>query len=174
MDIKKEEVLASLEAELQRQKDMRQAYAIVSQILEKYNGKRITKAIEKKLQDRFGEKYRINYYRDEPYEQRVWVRKMHGSKAIFELKVILHHESFGREFSMKRYLDNDNHLPYVIKNIHEIQQTIEQLDTTYPLFERALIKFEESTVLFGTIMGKTKVLYAHVNRDTQEFIRKHT
>jgi hypothetical protein len=169
----KDEMLKRLKQSLEHEQERKKVHTLVRMMLEQCEGKKITKAIEKKIGIVLPG-YLVSYF-VECYHKKVTIRRRHGGNTeVFSETIMVHSDHFGDLFSMSRFLDNDGKLSAIFARIMELQQMIDSLDETYPAMVNRLIEFITVQQRFREEMSAFHSLAHFMSDSEHEFIRDHT
>jgi hypothetical protein len=170
----REEVLKNIQDSLALARERKMVYQIVGQVLETYEGKKITKSIDKVL-ERALPGYLISYFKDEPYYKKVTIRRRHGgNKEVFSETMLLHSEHYGENFSIARYLDGEHHVSHLIGQIMEYQALIENFDAAYETMIAGMDEFITAHQKFTATMKPLTSFWHHLNDDAKDYIIRTT
>jgi hypothetical protein len=166
-------VMKNIIDELKKQQERKRIYAVVTQVLETWDGKKLTKRIENDISARLLE-YNVSYYHDKPYWKKVTIveRVRFVHREQYREEITLHHDSHGEYFSLVSFLDGHGYQPQTIHRISELQSAInnqsllDDLDSTLEHFAEQLEKFKER-------MGAFRPIIHNLDRDSKEFFQKH-
>jgi hypothetical protein len=158
---------------LEHEKERKKVRTLVRLTLDQFHGKKITKGIEKKLEDALPG-YLITYF-VELYSKKVTIRRRHGgNKEVFAETIMVHSDHFGEFFSMPRFLDIDADMAYIFQRITELETTLEGLDEKYPVLVQQLNDFIEVQQKFREDMNAFRSLLPSLSESEHNYIREHT
>lgn len=171
--IDKELVMKNIQQELKKQQERKRIYAVVTQVLEEWDGKKLTKRVADNVAARLPE-YNVSYYHDKPYWKKLTIveRVRFVNREQYREDITLHHDSHGEKFSWTDFLDGHGFQPQTMHRINELCSAIatpnllEDLDSTLEQFAQQLEKFKER-------MDKFRPIINNLDRDSAEFFRNH-
>lgn len=167
----KEEVLKNLQDRLNRNLDRKICYTRLAQVLTKYDGKRITKLIEKELQRVMPPSWDVYFTRDLPF-LKITLRKRYGSKEVFKEVVTVHHDAWGQNFSLERFLECDNRTAYVTSEVMRLQTLIKNLDVEYEVMKSALNRVLHAHAQFVNDASPVHHLAEFFDEGVHDYIRE--
>jgi hypothetical protein len=167
------DVRANLQKCLDHELERKKVHTLVRLTLEQYEGKKLTKGIEKSLCNILPG-YLVTYF-VEMYHKKVTIRRRHGGNTeVFSETILVHSDHYGERFTMARFLDNDATTSYITARIIELQAMIAKLDETYPALVQKLTDFIAVQQQFRAEMKEFHALAHFMSDSEHDYIREHT
>lgn len=166
-----EEVRDSLQKALNREADRKIIYTRLALLLEKYDGKKIRKAIEKDAQKVMPPSWDVWYIDEHPY-RKLCFRLRYGSREVFKEIVTVHCEHYGELFNHRRYMDADSRTAHITAEIMRLKSLLAQLDEMYPVLRSILGQFILAHEQFAENASQYRELIYHFDAGTADYMRE--
>lgn len=168
----KDEVRADLQKALDRAADRKIIYTRLAQVLEKYDGKKIRKNIEKDIQKVMPPSWDVWYVFDEPVYRKLVFRLRYGSKEVFKEVVTVHCEHYGETYSHRRFMDSDNRTAHCVAEIVRLKALLADLDEQYDAIYAALEVFTAAHAEFRDALNERRDYVYHFDAGAADYMRE--